>query len=60
MKRCSVCDREFDPQAPLADPAAEAGAFMARELFADAGALCPSCLASRGMLGLMYCRELDG
>jgi hypothetical protein len=60
MKGCSVCGGEFDPAAPIVDPAVEAGAFMARELFADAGELCPRCLASRGVLGMMYCRELDG
>jgi rubredoxin len=60
MKRCSVCSGVFDPTAPIDDPAVEAGAFMARELFADTGELCPKCLASRGVLGMMYCRELDG
>lgn len=58
MRRCAVCGREFDPVAAVADPAVEAGAFMARELYADAGELCPVCLASRGVLGMMYCREL--
>lgn len=60
MKRCAVCGTDFDPAAPVADPAVEAGLFMAQELFADAGELCPRCLTSRGMLGMMYCRELDG
>jgi hypothetical protein len=60
MKRCTVCGDVFDPVAQIVDPAVEAGAFMARELFADAGELCPRCLASRGVLGMMYCRELDG
>lgn len=60
MKDCAVCGDTFDPEAPIRDPAVDAGAFMAREIFADAGALCPKCLASRGVLGMMYCRELDG
>jgi hypothetical protein len=60
MKRCTICDGVFDPAAPIADPAAEAGVFMARELYADADQLCPRCLANRGVLGMMYCRELDG
>lgn len=60
MKRCGVCNTNFDPAAPIVDPAVEAGAFMARELFADDGELCPRCLANRGLLGMMYCRELDG
>jgi len=58
VRRCSVCGREFDPAASVDDPAVEAGAFMARELYADVGELCPACLASRGVLGMMYCREL--
>jgi hypothetical protein len=33
---------------------------MARELWDDAGELCPECLANRGTLGMMYCRELFG
>jgi len=60
MKRCSVCGCEFDPASPMPDPAMEAGAFMARELYGDADELCPLCLANRGVLGMMYCRELDG
>ena len=60
MKTCAVCGKAFDPERPPATPAEEAGAFMARELWADAGELCPECLANRGTLGMMYCRELFG
>lgn len=60
MKECKVCGRSFDPEAAAADPAQEAGAFLARELYGDAGELCPRCLASRGALGMMYCREFYG
>jgi hypothetical protein len=59
MKRCTVCGQAFDPAAAANDPAQEAGMFLARELYGDAGELCPSCLASRGVLGMMYCREFD-
>jgi len=59
VRVCAVCGREFDPAAVVADPAVEAGAFMARELYADAGELCSTCLASRGVLGMMYCRDLE-
>lgn len=59
MKRiCTVCQKEYDPEQQPETPAEEAGAFMARELWADAGELCPACLANRGTLGMMYCREL--
>lgn len=60
MKRCSVCHREFDPEQPPESPAEEAGAFLATELWADAGKLCPTCLVNRGLLGMMYCREFTG
>lgn len=59
MKICKICGKSFDPEEPLDDPAQEAGAFLARELWGDAGELCPKCLANRGMLGMMYCREFD-
>jgi len=57
MKICKICGKSFDPEEPLDDPAQEAGAFLARELWGDAGELCPRCLANRGTLGMMYCRE---
>ncbi|MEJ2202169.1 MAG: hypothetical protein P8X63_14305 [Desulfuromonadaceae bacterium] len=54
---CSVCGKSFDPAAQPSTPAEEAGAIMARELWADDGKLCPACLANRGTLGMMYCQE---
>ena len=54
MKNCALCRRRFDPEQPPADPAQEAGAFLAREVYGDAGELCPDCLASRGRLAMMY------
>jgi hypothetical protein len=60
MKPCAVCKQPFDPEAAGADPAEEAGRFLARELYGDADDLCPACLASRGILGMMYCREFYG
>ncbi len=57
MKTCTVCKKPFDPNAPLTDPAEEAGLFMAREIYGDADDLCPACLANRGRLAMMYCRE---
>jgi hypothetical protein len=58
MKSCSVCNKEFDPTHIPSTPAEETGAFMAKEMWQDAGDLCPACLAARGVLGMMYCREM--
>jgi len=41
------------------DPAVQAGAFMATQEWNDTGEVCPRCLESRGILGMMYCREYD-
>jgi len=59
MKTCSVCGKPFDPAQPPTEPAEQAGAFMARELYGDTGELCLPCLASRGRLGMMYLHEFD-
>ncbi|MDO3377363.1 hypothetical protein [Geoalkalibacter halelectricus] len=60
MKNCKVCKQQFDPATPLDDPAMQAGIFMAQQgEWNDVGELCPRCLASRGLLGMMYCREYD-
>lgn len=59
MKTCKICNKSFDPNAPLTDPAQQAGAFMAEQQWGDAGELCPQCLGNRGVLGMMYCREYD-
>ncbi|BCR06100.1 hypothetical protein DESUT3_31690 [Desulfuromonas versatilis] len=60
MKQCRICQADFDPQAPLEDPAQQAGAILAEQQYGDAGQLCPDCLASRGRLAMMYCREYYG
>lgn len=59
MKTCRLCRRPFDPDRSLTDPAQQAGLFLARERYGDAGELCPACLTSRGLLGMMYGREFD-
>lgn len=50
---CRLCGRGFAP-APPATPAQEAGAHLAAERYGDTGALCPVCLAARGILAMMY------
>jgi hypothetical protein len=59
MKKCTICGKIFDPDSAAQTPAGEAGEFMAREIWGDAGELCPACLASRGILGMMYCSEFN-
>jgi hypothetical protein len=59
VKACRLCNSSFDPTLPVTDPAVEAGLFLAREFYGDGTELCQECLASRGRLGMMYCREFD-
>jgi len=59
MKVCKVCQIEFDPDQAGANAAAEMGAFLAKEMYADAGELCPKCLENRGRLAMMYMRDMD-
>ena len=59
MKACRLCSAEFDPAQVLTDPAAEMGAFLAKDMYGDSGELCPQCLANRGQLAMMYMREFD-
>ncbi|PLX99108.1 MAG: hypothetical protein C0623_10435 [Desulfuromonas sp.] len=59
MKTCTVCKKEFDSDEKSLDPAVEMGAFLGENILKDGEELCPTCLASRGVLGMMYCRNLD-
>jgi len=52
-RTCTICGRNFTP-GPVSSPAEEAGALLAAEQYRDAGALCRDCLASRGILAMMY------
>lgn len=54
MKDCLLCQKKFDPQQPLTEPAQLAGQLLAEEEYGDAGQLCTDCLASRGRLAMMY------
>lgn len=51
---CVLCQRLFDPDQPLTDPAEIAGLHLARQEYGDAGKVCSACLASRGRLAMMY------
>ena len=59
MKTCTVCKKEFDPEEKRSEPAVELGAFLGDNVLKDGEVLCPRCLANRGVLGIMYLRNLD-
>ena len=56
MKSCSICKAEFDEDA-ASSVYAEAGEWLANEVWKDAGELCPQCLENRARLAMMYCHE---
>jgi len=56
MKICAICREEFDP-ASSRSAFAEAGEWLAKEVWKDAGELCPRCLENRGRLAMMYLHE---
>ena len=51
---CVLCGRLYDPDQSLTDPAELAGLHLAEQEYGDAGTVCPSCLAGRGRLAMMY------
>jgi hypothetical protein len=57
LKSCSICKTEFDPSVPSASVYAEAGEWLAGEVWDDAGQLCQLCLENRARLVMMYCPE---
>jgi hypothetical protein len=58
MKICSICQAEFDEHAP-SSLYGEAGEWLAKEMWDDAGELCQSCLENRARLAMMYCHEMN-
>ena len=54
LKDCRLCQKPFDPELPLSEPAQIAGQLLAEEDYGDSGQLCPDCLSSRGQLAMMY------
>ena len=53
---CTICGCRFDPAAGRT-AFAEAGEWLAGEVWQDAGELCARCLESRGKLAMMYLHE---
>ncbi len=56
MKRCGICKNEFAETAAKS-AYAEAGEWLAGEVWEDAGQLCPQCLESRARLAMMYLHD---
>jgi hypothetical protein len=59
MKSCKLCAREFDELAKHS-LYAEAGEWLAGEVWNDAGELCQLCLENRARLVMMYYSEYNG
>ena len=57
MKTCGICKAEFDEKAVARSVFAEAGEWLAGEVWNDAGELCPQCLENRARLAMMYLHE---
>ncbi len=53
MKTCTICSKEYDEAAALSEYA-EAGEWLAGEVWQDSGQLCPVCLENRARLVMMY------
>jgi hypothetical protein len=58
MKNCSICRKDYDETAPRSDYA-EAGEWLAGEVWQDADKLCPLCLENRARLVMMYYSEFN-
>lgn len=58
MKSCALCGKEFD-EAAAHSLYAEAGEWLAGEVWKDAGELCPLCLENRAKLVMMYYHEFN-
>ena len=54
---CVICRKEFTPADAAKSAFAEAGEWLAEEVWKDAGELCPRCLENRGRLAMMYLHE---
>jgi len=59
MKICTLCKKEYDETLPRSEYA-EAGEWLAGEVWNDAGELCPQCLENRARLAMMYAHEING
>jgi hypothetical protein len=53
-----MCKKEYDENAAHSEYA-EAGEWLAGEVWQDAGELCPLCLENRARLVMMYGHEIN-
>ena len=58
MKSCSICKQEYDETGERSEYA-QAGEWLAGEVWQDAGELCSQCLENRARLVMMYCPEYN-
>ena len=58
MKSCSICKQDFDENDVQSDYA-QAGEWLAGEVWQDAGELCSQCLENRARLVMMYCPDYN-
>ena len=58
MKKCKMCCKDYDETA-APSLYAEAGEWLAGEVYQDAGELCQLCLENRAILVMMYGHEIN-
>ena len=58
MKTCTMCRTEYDENSEKSEYA-QAGEWLAGEVWQDAGQLCPLCLENRAKLVMMYYHEYN-
>jgi hypothetical protein len=58
MKNCTICGKDYD-ETVARSGYAEAGEWLAAEVWHDAGELCSLCLENRAMLVMMYDHEMN-
>jgi hypothetical protein len=56
VKTCGICGQGYREEESLS-VYAEAGEWLAGEVWDDSGELCPQCLESRAQLAMMYLHE---
>ena len=54
-----MCGKDFDETSAARSLYAEAGEWLAGEVWQDAGELCPLCLENRARLVMMYDHEIN-
>ena len=58
MKNCYICKQDYDEKSEQSEYA-QAGEWLAGEVWKDAGELCSQCLENRARLVMMYCPDYN-